>query len=838
MSESLTDTRSNEGVKTLNIAARGQKQVTVATPSGHVRHLRRSGLEGDDVAWQRCAEECGLTLDTLRDAVRVALAPAPPPPAPPEMLYVREAAGRKADARTVAGHTPESLREAFALPRAAWVEWDSAKRLAVLDVDWHGAPPPAWAALELALLGSTITPAGYWRSRSGGLHAVFVEQDGIHADELAAACAVALLESPTLEACTGIEVLARTGVPPARAPQAWQAQQVRELLPSWRRRELVEPDAEAIEALREERGWLGRDAEHTACPFAAERPSSVPGRRPVYFSERGVLCLSCQAHGGPSFVSWATLVHGEEKPNRVLECAEGLACWSHARFIIADAHGTRLAEPVQRLAYFALCKRIHGADDPRIPRLARSEAGDFVRGLGCWLDPRGFTPVKPVSAYYRSMPSNTYVDAEGRVGLDTTAASRCENTGDLPGFPPILPVRGAQVWGTLLPYASLPRAVRVSHYTGPGAAPRYRDASQRDMPAAWAELQSRFPGLRADYLRLLLVARGFAESGEGRVPRVLTIGPSGSAKSTTVQLAAAILGDRAELIADDARTFREAFDNATANGIGYLLCDELGKPLPRRLAARRTSNPFAIFLPLESREYTARLMYIGPVRTRMQSAVVITGTQVPDGMEQDRQLARRFVCVRLHETVPSWDASCGFGDATLIRAHLADACDAIWSEVVDDFFSHAPAGTFEHAAARLGFSTLAEEFDADGADSFSAIARVRELFDAVCAGEASSELPSRWKAKGRRKWGFFDEAPAPQLWRELCDGFEDGVARFRSERVSELDLRAVLGVTGWPGERVWLEARGDHRVLCLRFGVGPQRAPLATNAEMLGGIDG
>lgn len=819
----------------------GDRRVMVTTPQGKRRQLARSGLEILDLAWERCAGECGVSLDDLREAVRDALTPAAgaAEPAPPPRIWARGERATRAQAKPFDGQSASVLREALASPGSAWVEWDRADILAVLDVDWHGAPAPAWPMLEAALLASGVVPAAYWRSRNGGLHAILEAADGLRADELAAACAVGLLEAPALADCTGVEVIARTGVPPPSAPQSWQTQQVGELLHSWRRREIDQPSAEEVEEYRASRGWLGRDATHDQCPIDPQRASAQAGRRPVFFGERGVTCLSCSARGirPGGFVPWAELLRGASRPNRVLACARALTCWSHASLVLAHDIGPRLPAHAQRLAYTALCRILHGADDPRITRLSRSDDGDFVRGLSCWLDPRsGYAPIKPDPAYLRLMPSNTFVNADGDVGIDATAVSRCASSGEVPGFPPVIPVRGTQMWGAYRTYPSASHALRVAHYRGNAPAPRYRSADSCDREAAWVELHGHFPGLRRDYLTLLLVARGYAESGAGRVPRILATGPSGSAKSTTVGLAAAIIGDVCKIVPDDPRTFRETFDSAAANAAGWILCDELAKPQPKRLAARRSSSPFAIFLPLEQRDYTARLLYIGPIDTLFQSAVVVTGTQLPDGMSEDRQLARRFVHARLAERVPvPWDAACGFGDAARVRDHLPDACDAIWSGVVDEFFVD-PLPTFEDAARQLGFGLLQDTQDdeaADGEDGLSAIGRVRELFDLLCSGEGSAPPPERAAAAGRRRYDFGGEQRAAQLWRELCDDAADGELRYRSERVSELDLRAVLGVKRWPGEAVWLEVRGEGRAVYLRFGVGPHKKPYATNSDLL-----
>lgn len=741
------------------------------------------------------------------------------------VVWVRRERETNAHARAVEDETHEgALRGALELDGAYWLHWDDRGALACLDVDFHAedVTPPAWEELRRKVLDAGVVPLCLWRTRGGGCHAFYVPADGLAADELAAAAAVALLD--VLPGAT-FEVLRRSRAALGK-PVTWRSPEARDVLSGWRARHYGVPDPQTIASYRAERGWTAKDAEHAQCPGDPGR-KTTPGKRPVFFGPDGVSCHSCKAAGMRSFWPWGALISGVERPNLIRRAAERFVDVSHAQHLIADAVGHRLGTREQRLAYFGMLKLLHGPDDPRVPRVARSPDGDFIRGDGGWLCPHDLTPVRVEPDYARALPFCQYVRREvGEDGvesvsvhLDTTRYTAALQGAAMPGWAPVVPVRGVQVWGQYQPYAGLADGVRVPVWRGdPSHAPRYRHAGDR-MPIAEAraEIERRFPGLVWDYLMLLLVARGYAESASGRVPRIVTTGPSGSAKSTTAQLAGAILGDEARVV-PDTQTFREHLDRALTDSVGWAVCDEFAKP---RRNGGATRDP-RMFLTMETRQWEARLLYIGSQSVTVRSAVVITGVQLPRGFD-DLQLARRFVHAILPAEVGRWERTCGFGDVLRTRAHLPEVCDAVLSHVVDEWFAlgDPDAVTFEMAAERLGWGTVADTIGAD--DAFSPAAQVRALFALWREGAGLAPPPKRWQAEGRGRFGFFDGSPIADLWRELCDGTE-GVERRSSEAVAALDLRKVLGVPESLPGRIWLEAKGDKASVCLRF--MRDRAPL------------
>src|SRR5262249_47665480 len=74
--------------------------------------------------------------------------------------------------------------------------------------------------------------------------------------------------------------------------------------------------------------------------------------------------------------------------------------------------------------------------------------------------------------------------------------------------------------------------------------PQYVPPGRRmKLDEAWKVFETYFPGLVRNYLQLEIAAKGVAEGGVGLTPLILVTGPTASAKSATVTLAAAVCGD-------------------------------------------------------------------------------------------------------------------------------------------------------------------------------------------------------------------------------------------------------------------------------------------------------
>lgn len=786
-------------------------------------------------------------------------APESPPEGERVRIVVRAEKQKRRDGTAFTGAPCRAFAEALEAP-GDWIEWAGVDALATLDVDFHGIDAPRWGAQLARYQTLPVVPLATWRSHGGGAHLIFLAVDGFTAGELASSAAVELASAFELREAR-FEVLPRTRHPGSvrngkrAGPVRWTEPAILgDVIQAWGRDHGPDITALDVEEYKAERGWSGRrDAPHNECPFDPGHKSHSD--RPVFLGDAGVSCQSCKGRGLRHYASWADLIGGGSFTPPVREMARSLVDWTHAALILSEDYQGRISPAVLRRAYYALCKLIHGTDDPRIGRLSRNRSGDFVRGVGCWLDPIDLRPARVSRRYHQTQPGFLYVtrkEVKGQVRLETsidqTAVERAQNDGGIPGWFPIVPVRGVKLWGAYNTYPGLTHARRVSVFRDldRSAPPRYVPGSSRmPMDAAWAEMETRFPGLDRAYLELLIVARGYAESGAGRVPRLLVTGPSGSAKSTTVRLASAIVGDVCRAIPYTA-SFRERFDTAVSEA-GFLLCDEFAKPARAKSGKRRVDEGpgFAFFLDMEDRAYSARLIYIGPVQLRLDSVVIVTGTGFPPAILEDLQIARRFIHIHLTQRTPGpWEETCGFSDVANTRRYLPDICDAIVSDIIDRYFVLPDPGraSFERAAMSLGFRSLEATINAgirdveslDGVDPFSALGLVRRFFELLCSAADCGEPPARLAAKGRRKFGVFDETEIARTWRELADDVADPAGRHRSERIDELDLCAALGLgPQLPELPIRLEVKGDHQTICARFIAGPLgRAPRLVNEEI------
>lgn len=242
---------------------------------------------------------------------------------------------------------------------------------------------------------------------------------------------------------------------------------------------------------------------------------------------------------------------------------------------------------------------------------------------------------------------------------------------------------------------------------------------------------------------------------------------------------------------------------------------------------------------MESRDYSARLLYIGCVPLQLNSAVIVTGTGFPPSVQDNAQLGRRFIHVHLPSRTPEyWESSCGFGDVGMTRENLPEVCDSILSEVIDEFFGGPSPrfSTFEEAAKALGFNLIEESMNEgndseEGPDPFSNKGRILRLFSILCEGLQGEEPPERLGARGRRAFRIGDDCEMASLWRELCDDPSTSRGKSRSEKTEELDLRRVLNLS--PGDPVKLEVKTEGPLICLRFVSGSKTRP-KVNQEITG----
>lgn len=726
------------------------------------------------------------------------------------------------------GSAAEALRDTLAAtPNAAdpVFSWYDGDELACLDIDYHQLP--ADQRPTQSYLGSLVAsvlqprPIAWHLSRGMGIHAYYVRGDRYTARELAALAGLSWVYSDR-RATFDITTISRMPTHPVTfGIQCDDAP----TLARWLARSV---DESIVDEYLDESGFqIGKRYPHDRCPID---PNHASHGDPVYVTEQGIYCHSCSSRGlalgcrRAGWAPWTALTPGGSDP-LVIRMARKWCHWEHAKIVVDSRLGLR--GEIAELAYKSILKTLHDPSDPRHAGVFHA-GRDMIRQRGRWTSADGSIALsKDIVAMLAKLPATQYIH-DGQVKVDASIVNRFQTGLSLAedGYPALSVIRGCRVYGQFLEPTNddvsvvMPaESVRVA---GSAFAPRYIDKSVR-MPDAWDVVESVFPGINRDYLQLLIAAKGGAEGRCGKVPFLVVDGPSASAKSGTVAVAASICGDtHAEVTyTPDETRFRQGLKKA-ADGNGYIVVNEVMKSGRRnRLSARDALDPLLNITP----ESESHQLYTGSVRFGNVPPIVFTDTRVPDEVRRDIQIARRLTHVRLSRRL-AWESpmvAAGVhrpGDFRTTRLDFAFAANTILSEVIDRFFVEPIP--FERIAEELGFSSLedSDEFE-DDSDS------LRQFFDAVCAAPppAGSDA-SRWPGKG---WKVLKRGNAGDLadaWDMLADD-----AWISSRRCEERDWSSLLNVS----ESVKFDcvAHGTT-IVAVRFRVGNRKQPRKVNAEILG----
>jgi hypothetical protein len=714
------------------------------------------------------------------------------------------------------------LRTALEAPCAAaepLLHWNDADRLCCVDADTHGVE---WdrrlTDADAARLAGQVTPRpqAFWRTHGRGLRLVYEAQAGLTASELAG---VAALSLRVLEPLASLELKTVTRhpghpLPDGRAcgPVTWQTQTAdASALKAWLG--TLEADDDAVATYLAERGLeAGARYPHDKCPVAG---GDAAGRDPVCVRDGGIYCHACAGRGvcrgsrRPGWFPFAALC-GALLPGPLRAAIKNRVHWEHARFLVE--HFVGLAGDVARACYSAALAC--AGHDRRLVDLAFRSGHNFVRYDGWWGTCDGGTYTKDFRPILARLPACCYADAEG-VHADPELIARFEQPVGLAafGYVPLRPVWGVRITERSVACRDtthVPIVLQTPGLTHPGAEPlrpRYVPAGRRVAEGdAWAVLERAFPGLNREAVKLLVAARGCQEAGDGMPPFVFISGPSGGSKSSLVHIAAAICGDRMTEVpwTGSSEKLRQGVMGAKRHG-SYAVFNEYLKDSGKGGKSPVAAMDFLLTLTPES---TSHVLYVGPVPLGTPPVCVWTDTYLPAEVKQDVQIARRLVHVPLLTKHPEWKATmpaAGVPHPSKVRVasqEFADACNAVLSAVVDEFFEE-PL-TFHEIALRLGFRTLEDSAEAEeGTESLKA------LFAAACAAPPIGGADAkRWKGRGWRVITREQQTDLAEAWRLVCDeGFTS------SRRCTEVDWARLLGVP----EPVAFEIRAHGTKVAVRW---------------------
>jgi DNA polymerase len=822
---------------TVNVEARRDGKICEAA-TFHAEHSQRR---------HDFARKAGVSDEAVQGAIRAALEadghgpPAAGPAAPAAFsVALRGLHQRKADGQVYTLESPlAALQAALAVTDypagEPVIEWEGTAQLCVVDLDFHGLGldqrPDARRLRALATLVRP-SPALSWATHGRGLRLVYFAQGGFAADELAACATLGLRP---LEPAATVETLAHTrhpsyarpGHPPAGPVMAGAETVELGALARWMGNEADETLVR--EWLAEQGLEMGARYPHERCPVA---PQASSNRDPVLVGEAGITCFKCAASGltlggKPGFFPYAALTSGGV-PSRLRRAARNFAHFEHTQHTLAEDVG--VSGELARRCYSALLKAVHGPDDPRVGQ-ALCRGRGLVRGDGHWVTADLCQAHAKDGLVDRLKVLPALQDRVGPPSQETLVLNR-ERLGlfrgvdDLSafGYPRVQPVRGMKIfwhWRA----GQDPRVVRAvvvpEHLREEALRPRYVPATKR-MPIKEAErlVSESFPGVNLDYLKLLIAARGCAEGGAGQPPMIAVDGPTGSGKSGTVRIAAALIGDRHIDVPWSANLehFQQGLLEASTNA-GLVTSDEIIK-----LAAAKGDVLVGLNALLSfTQNSLIRKLYTGPVGVRQLPAIILTDIAFPRSLLCDEQLGRRLVHVHLDRRV-DWQRS---KDITRWRAQgpeQAAAANALVSDVIDRFFSAEAPLPFEDVARQLGFELLNQVGDT-GLDPK---ADLLALYDACCGPGAAPAPATSWRGPGWKLIRRDGTDTLSKRWQAVCDNTGDGFVS--SRRVKEADWARLLGLS----EPVECDlSPNGMSTLAIRFRMGSARSKrLKVNEEL------
>lgn len=689
------------------------------------------------------------------------------------------------------------------------VEWEGTGNACFLDVDYHHvSTPPSSGQLEFVMARIQPQPVFWFESRSGGIHAYYIKQQGVPGDVLAA---VASFSYRTLEPVGTFDIIPRSRLSTRPVHVCSPTSD----LSAARRFLTAGIDEAAVDNWLSERGIeRGSKRDHSFCPAHPTEPSTG---EPVWFGENGVRCHRCESKGimlgsrYPGFFPYATVI-GSHTSNDVATMVKNFTHYTHAE-VVLDAK-CRLKGKHARLAYEGMLRLVHGNDDERVAHCF-AVGEHLLRGVGKWVTPDRYETISDCRSTLATLPAVCSKSGKPR----PERLDLFDNTVDLSryGYVPIQPLHGMRVFGEYLGNESSTVSVVLPPVTLPPTLhPRYVPADQRlDLSIAWDRVEQVFPGLNRNYLLLLLAARGVAESESGMPANIMCVGPSSTGKSSLALLAASILGDgcsEAPWVRDEDR-FRQKYMAACDKGMFVVVNEVFKSARAARVPPRTAMDTFLNITPGS----LSHAMYVGAVPLGRLPVTIATDTYVPPDVRSDIQLGRRFVYVRLdarRDWVQNFMDS-GMGQDCNFRAlgpDQAEACNAIASYVIDRWFSDKLL-PLAKIAEDLDFSTL--ENSDEVMEDPDALPR---LFDEVC--KATEYTDPRHKGRGWVKIGMEDETELKKAWEAVCDGTHNYESFVNSRKATSTDMSTVLPV---PVGTVLEHNKASNRSVVIRFKLGKTR---------------
>lgn len=719
------------------------------------------------------------------------------------------------------------------LPFAEPILYIQDSRVKVLDIDYHGEYKIDETRLREMALSVRPTPCYWWISHGQGVKLVYNDQHGFTAEELASVAAYSWrLKCPHAT----MEIMSNTRLPQfprfrgaiTDPPRAWfqgsaigDLNEVKKLFTSFA------DDVDVEEALTILNMEMGKTYPHSRCPYD---PNHISKGEPVKAGSHGVYCFSCKGRGFPSFLSYRTITGKQD--SRLTNCIKHHTHWTHAKYILR--YLCDLPDSILRVLYTSALKLYHGIDDVRNEMVYRTQP--LIRVAGEWMfdeDSRGTALTGDRKAVFKEFPC-VRVAVEQPTGEKKypIVPSKIEvlshpkrNQSDL-GYDELTLIKGAILYGVHNKYFSTIIPVEDSFPLLPAdRRPRYVGSARRMKEDEFKGIINEvFPDIDWDYLNLLVFAKGLAE-GNITLPYLLIAGPSGAAKTTTVDIAAGITGDTNTSVmwTSNEERLREYIRSGIQKG-SYVTVNEVFKNSEKeKKTPKQALDPILNLTPNSE----SHALYTGSVPLGRNFVMTFTDIEVPEEVQKDKQLARRLIYHRLQDEVPDWRTNIqkfGISEAYDIRKvsrQVAAACNCYLSDLVDRVF--APGCDLRNGMEELGLSFLK-----DSTEFKDTSGRLKKFVEEFLK-YPESNLPYRPTGKGWKSLEPNDSSEFRHQW----DSFADGKFGDKWGRSRELASTSWKSLSGMPGVVVDSEVvtRNGEATVFVRFRAGEYANPAKVNQE-------
>jgi hypothetical protein len=695
------------------------------------------------------------------------------------------------------------------------LKWKGQEVLCCVDIDYHQTADslrPTWEELRFKVSQIRPLPVVYHPSHGHGAKLYYFASKGYTANELAAAGALSWLSrdgraTAELKCETRHPLYDRSNAPAVPASELLFTGVYSTDLEAVARMFAQEVSSEAVEEyLRENNLEIYKKYPHEKCPIS--RQVSSHGE-PVYVGDNGIYCHKCSSAG---------ITFGNRKLPGFVPYTAHFVHWNHAVFVLSHHYRTNL--PILRLAYRCALKLVHGVHDPRVEAVFDSHA-TIARIAGEWLfvgDKFGTTVQKGTKALYTRLPVTWMVSRKAddtyKIKIDPARVDDIAHPGrsleDQYGYTDLKPIKGMQMWGKRLPYSgsTIPIPDTFSHLPA-DRRPKYIDARLRDIHtvnAAYAKLEEVFPGIDRNYLELLVAMRGLVESGKQNVFIIVT-GATRSAKTSTNDVAAGLMGDKATVVVYNGseERLRQSIASSISQG-SFTVVDELFKKAEvYRQSPRQVMDPI---LTLTDNSVSHKL-YVGPVPMSGRTVYVVADIDLPYEVRADAQISRRVVYVHLTADCEGWrDAIQKAGiskpsEFRLISPEHADAANILCSYWIDKYFD--TPKTIDELLRQTGYTYLEHSNEFGDPDLL-----LKLFYEQICKAEKLNEQDAT-RVDGQPGWKKISNAMTDDLrdiWDQLADGLS-GERWRKSRRLQEPNWSVKL--RKWYAKEVPIGTRIEFR---------------------------